>query len=154
MTPDATWMPDRLCVLLVDDNPADCELVHEAAARQDRAVTVKVLHDGRSALDWLLAQADLHLLPDVLLLDIRMPGMTGFEMLQAVRSHPSLHRLPAVMLTTSSDSDDVRRAYDLISSGYLVKEHGFEEFTAQIRRFIAYWSDVHYPHTRAYVRPA
>lgn len=147
-------MRHRLDVLLVDDNHADCELVREAMALQDRPVQLHVLHHGELALAWLVEQARAARLPHVLLLDIRMPGMTGFELLRAVREHPALHRLPVVMLTTSSDSDDVRRAYDLISSGYLVKEHRFDAFVEQIGNFMTYWSDVRFPPDRAYQHPA
>lgn len=147
------WGSPRLHILLVDDNPGDCLLVDEAVARQDTQVEITTRSDGSSALNWLIEQSGQEGLPDVLLLDVRMPGLNGLDLLRAVRQHPELHHLPAVMLTTSDDADDVRRAYDLISSGYLVKEHGFEAFTAQVHTFISYWSRVKFARQK-YHRPA
>ncbi|NTY01666.1 response regulator [Deinococcus sp. JMULE3] len=150
MRPEVDWTSGRLCVLLVDDNVADCELVQEAVAAQGRPVSVLAVHDGRTALQWLDEQADRCALPDVLLLDIRMPGMGGLEVLRAVRDSAALYRLPVVMLSTSADERDVRQAYDLMTTGYLVKAKAFGEFADQMGRFVRHWSDVKFPVSRGY----
>jgi len=78
-------------------------------------------------------------LPDVVLLDINMPGMTGFEVLRAMKADPKLHLIPVVMLTTSGNEQDIRRAYTLHASSYLIKSVDFTHFVEQIESFVRFW---------------
>ncbi len=140
-------LPSRhLCVLLVDDNPADCLLAQEAFDLHADQVSVKVIQDGSSALDWLRAQAARHSLPDVVLLDVNMPGMNGFQVLSAIREEPAFRHLPVVMLTTSENPEDIERAYDLIASSYLVKRPDFSGFLEQVEHFVRFWVQVRFRH--------
>jgi len=129
----------RLRLLLVDDNPADCALAEEAFAALDAQVTVTVLQDGQVALDWLRAQAAAGDLPDVVILDVNMPGLSGLDVLQEIRADATFRHLPVVMLSTSERPEDVDRAFDLIASSYLIKQASFAAFVAQIRQFVEYW---------------
>ncbi|GGS10171.1 response regulator [Deinococcus sedimenti] len=129
----------RLCVLLVDDNPADCLLAEEAFAAADQDVTVRTIQSGEAALRWLQERAQAGALPDVIILDVNMPSLSGLEVLQAIRADTAFRHLPVVMLSTSSHPEDVDRAYDLIASSYLVKEPSFGAFAAQIEDFVRYW---------------
>ncbi len=134
----------RLCILLIDDNPADCLLAHEAFELYSDAVSVKVIQDGLSALNWLQAQAARDALPDVILLDVNMPGMNGFEVLSALRGDATVRHLPVVMLTTSDRQEDVDRAYELVASSYLVKNSDFQGFLEQVDSLVRFWRQVRF----------
>ncbi len=75
----------------------------------------------------------------MILLDINMPRMHGFEVLQALKADPRLKRIPVVMLSTSSANEDITNAYSLYASSYLVKADDFSAFLQQIEVFLAYW---------------
>ncbi|GGL08493.1 response regulator [Deinococcus radiotolerans] len=138
-------LPHRhLHALMVDDNPADCLLAQEAFELQAAQVSVKIIQDGAAALTWLRAQGARHALPDVILLDINMPGLSGFEVLAAIRADLTLRHLPVVMLTTSDRPQDIDQAYELIVSSYLVKQPEFSGFVVQVEDFVRFWSEVRY----------
>ena len=134
----------RLCLLLVDDNPADCLLAEEAFEQYSEQVSFKVIQDGQRALDWLHEQAARQSLPDVVLLDVNMPGMNGFEVLSALRNEATFRHLPVVMLTTSTRQEDIDQAYELIASSYLVKNPDFRGFLEQIDSLVRFWSRVRF----------
>ncbi len=136
--------PRRLCLLLIDDNPADCLLAQEAFELYGDAVSVKVIQDGPSALTWLQAQAARDALPDMILLDVNMPGMNGFEVLSALRGDATMRHLPVVMLTTSDRQEDVDRAYELVASSYLVKNSDFQGFLDQVDSLVRFWTQVRF----------
>ncbi|MCD0155942.1 response regulator [Deinococcus sp. 6GRE01] len=137
-----TTSPNVLRVLLVDDNPADQLLALEAFADHEDRVRVSVCSDGPEALSVLLSGRDL---PDVVVLDLNMPIMSGFDVIREIRAAPALHHLPVVILSTSSDRADVTRAYDLLASAYLVKQASFPAFVEQIERFVAFWYSCRFP---------
>lgn len=133
---------DVLRVLLVDDNPADQLLALEAFADHEDRVQVSVCDDGPEALSRLTSGAEL---PDVVVLDLNMPVMSGFDVIREIRGAPALHHLPVVILSTSSDRADVSRAYDLLASAYLVKHGRFSEFVTQVDRFVEFWHSCRFP---------
>lgn len=122
--------------LLVDDNPTDHILVQEAFDLLGPNFHLTCVQSGQQALQMLRTLADQ---PDVVLLDINMPGMNGFEVLQAIKNDTRLRTMPVVMLSTSSADGDVTRAYSLFASSYLVKSPQFDAFLAQIEAFLTYW---------------
>ncbi|WP_174369108.1 response regulator [Deinococcus sp. JMULE3] len=128
-----------LSILLVDDNPTDCELAGEAFAATGQAVRLYVLHDSAEVLPWLRDHGVAGLLPDVVVLDLNMPGLNGLDLLGAIRAAPEFRYLPVVILSSSAHPDDVDRAYDLIVTSYLIKHPSFTEFIAQIEDFVRYW---------------
>ncbi len=136
---DTTHLPQRLNVLLVDDDPADRLLAEEAFSEYAGVVTVHTSPDGPAAL------AALHdpqrPLPDVVILDLNMPEMNGFEVIAAIRSAARTRHLPVVILSTSDRSQDVARAYDLLASSYMVKSRDFPGFVKQIEHFVHFWYD-------------
>lgn len=126
-----------LCVLLVDDNATDRLLAREAFEVYADRASVITCHSGQAALDWMRQPGTP--LPDVVLLDINMPGMNGFEVLQAMKADPTLRLIPVVMLSTSGDSRDVQEAYTLHASSYLLKSVDFADFVEQVDHFVAFW---------------
>ncbi|MFC5848220.1 response regulator [Deinococcus petrolearius] len=125
-----------LRVLLVDDNPADLLLAREVF--QDHPdVQLTTFQHGPEALDYLQHHGGR--LPDVILLDISMPVMNGFELLEKIKRDNVLLHIPVVMLTTSAHPGDVKQAYTLHANSYLVKSESFPEFMAQVDSFVSYW---------------
>jgi CheY-like chemotaxis protein len=108
---------------------------------------LRIVRDGEQAIDYLsgkgsYSQRDRYRLPFLLLLDLKMPGMDGFEVLQWVRSEPNLKRLLVVVLTSSNLQADVDRAYESGANSYLVKPVEFDAMVTMIQRFEAYWTEI------------
>jgi len=122
--------------LLVDDRPEDQLLAQEAFELLAPGGTLTCLSSGEEALRWLRSGKGG---ADVILLDVNMPGMSGFEVLCALKADPALACLPVVMLSTSGAYTDVQTAYTLHASSYLVKAQEFGQFLEQIDAFLAYW---------------
>ncbi|WP_229784411.1 response regulator [Deinococcus radiotolerans] len=130
--------PAQLRVLLADDNLGDRLLAEEAFAALAQPVDLQFAENGRQALERLRDDRDWQ--PDVVVLDINMPIMNGFEALQSIRRDPALSLYPVVMLSSSRDPEDIVTAYDLLASSYLTKEQDFPRFMDQIESFVAFWS--------------
>lgn len=129
-------------VLLVDDNPADLLLAQEVFSEYDGALSVTTCSSGRDALDRLRSPGTR---PDVVILDVNMPVMGGFEVLQAIKDDPALVCIPVVMLSTSSHPGDVARAYTLHASSYMVKSSSFQAFMDQVDAFVTFWRESRTP---------
>lgn len=134
-----------LRVLLAEDNNAHATLV--ARSLEDHGFNVELIHvrDGDEALSYLRGESfDVDTercpLPDLVLLDLRMPKTDGLEVLRQIKSDGCLQRLPVVVLTTSAADSDVDRAYDLRANSYLVKPADFEKFSTLMRDLGFYWS--------------
>ena len=125
-----------LHVHFVDDNLADLMLTNEILEAHVDIVTVSTSLSGPTALEFMRDRRNPR--PDVVVLDINMPGLSGFEVLAAMKGDPQLLDIPVVMLSTSSNPRDVARAYTLHASSYLVKAHDFQQFVQQIEAFIMY----------------
>ncbi|MFC5848222.1 response regulator [Deinococcus petrolearius] len=128
-----------LRVLLVDDNPEDILLAREVFQEHEARVDLTTCESALDALEHLRRHAGAARLPDVVLLDINMPGMSGFELLRAIKEDAGLSHIPVVMLTTSGHPRDVQQAYTLHASSYLMKSENFQGFMEQIDAFVTYW---------------
>ena len=130
-------------ILLVDDDPADAKLALLALAEVGLDRQTLVLHDGQEALDWLLARginrdrAPGH--PAVILLDVKMPRLSGLEVLAQIRAAPDLRLIPVVMLSASAQERDVRRAYELGANGYVIKSIDFHNSAASLQALGRYF---------------
>ncbi|MBZ9714976.1 response regulator [Deinococcus multiflagellatus] len=129
--------------LLIDDNPHDQLLALEAFSELCPDCHLTVASTGTEALALLRAATEL---PDVVLLDVNMPGMNGFEVLRALKADARIAHIPVVMLTTSGARDDVQMAYTLYASSYLVKAASFSDFLQQIEAFLRYWQHARVAH--------
>lgn len=132
-----TAEPVRL--LLAEDNPADVYLMEAALELAAMPVMMTVARDGREVMDQLDELKVTSRLPDLVLLDLNMPRMNGFEVLTAIRRDPVLAHLPVVVFTTSTAPDDVRRAYELHANSYVSKPVTLSGFMQLMERLGAYW---------------
>ncbi len=129
-------------ILLVEDNPNDVELTLRALKEHRLANHVRVARDGAEALDILLGEGGVEegaLPPRLVLLDLKLPKVSGLEVLERIRNDPRTRRLPVVILTSSREDPDVQAAYDLGANSYVVKPVDFEDFTAAVRELSLYW---------------
>jgi CheY-like chemotaxis protein len=134
-------------ILLAEDDPDDVLLLERAFQKAGLGGVLRVVRDGEQAVEYLkgsgpFASRELFPLPFLILLDLKMPGMDGFEVLQWVRAERDLKRLLVVVLTSSNLQADVDRAYELGANSYLVKPVEFQEMVNMIQRFEAYWAEI------------
>jgi CheY-like chemotaxis protein len=130
-------------ILLVEDNDDDVQLTKRALKRNNIVNQLIVVGDGVAALDYLRAATDPAKgapgLPTVILLDLKLPKMDGLELLQRLRADPKLRRQPVVILTSSTEEQDIASSYDRGANSYIRKPVDFEQFTAAIRQLGLYW---------------
>ena len=131
-------------ILLVEDNPNDAELVVRALKRSGLRVAVSHAQDGVEAIDFLMGtgqHAARHgaAPPKLILLDCKLPKLTGIEVLKRIRSAPALRHVPAVILSSSSEARDIADAYESGANSYVVKPVEFEEFVDAVGRLGHYW---------------
>ncbi|PTA68399.1 response regulator [Deinococcus arcticus] len=127
-------------ILLVDDNHNDLELALTALDEAPGRPEVLVASSGAAALSVLREAREAGTLPDVVLLDLKMPQMDGLAVLDAIRAEPGLQGLPVVMLTTSGEGRDIRACYAHGASGYVVKPLDFTQFREALRTIQAFWT--------------
>jgi two-component system, response regulator len=125
-------------ILLVEDNPSDIDLTRRAFARARISNPLRVAEDGLEALDILFGDANAGL-PAIVLLDLKLPLVDGFEVLRRIRSEARTRRLPVVILTSSKEDQDVASGYDLGVNSYIRKPVDFGQFTEAIRQLGLYW---------------
>lgn len=136
-------------ILLVEDNALDIEMTLRALAAHSLANEVRVVRDGAEALDYLHRRAQYAERPPghplLILLDNKMPKMSGLEVLAHVRADEELRRIPIVMLTSSREEGDLLRSYDLGVNAYVVKPVEFREFVAAMQPLSLFWALVNTP---------
>jgi two-component system response regulator len=130
-------------ILLVEDNPDHAELTMDAIRSSKVVNPIVWVEDGEAALDYLFRRgkyADREDgLPAVCLLDIKLPGIDGLEVLKQIRDNEALAAMPIVMLTTSQQEGEVLRAYLNHANSYVVKPISFEDFYKRIQDLNVYW---------------
>jgi CheY-like chemotaxis protein len=134
-------------VLIAEDDPSDVFLLKRAFTLANIPATLHFVRDGQEAIDYLggddpYKDRAVYPLPDLMLLDLKMPRLNGFDVLTWLRRQPGLKRLLVTVLTSSDQPDDINRAYDLGANSYLLKPHNsthLSELVAQVKR---YWLDL------------
>ena len=136
---------DRLAhILLVEDNRMDVELTLDAFKEARLLNTIYVSPNGQDALDYLFGRGKYadritYPMPNLVLLDLKLPGVDGFEVLRQVKSAPILKRLPVVILTSSKEEGDRALTYDIGANSYIVKPVSFNGFLDVIKQIEGYW---------------
>lgn len=127
-------------ILLVEDNPDDIELTQRAFAKNHIANDVVVLNDGAQACEYLFdSNRDGRGLPQVILLDLKLPKLSGLEVLERIRASEQTQLIPTVILTSSKQEEDLIRGYKLGVNSYVRKPVDFNEFVEAVRQVGLYW---------------
>jgi CheY-like chemotaxis protein len=131
-------------ILLVEDNPADVTITQRALRESGVPVELIVVRDGQEAIEYLLRQGrhaanPAWRSPDLILLDLNLPRLTGRDVLDRVRSTPHLRAVPVVVLTTSRRHEDVHQLYEAGANTYIEKPHDFARFIQVLRTIQLYW---------------
>jgi CheY-like chemotaxis protein len=138
-------------VLVADDDVQDAMLVRMAAERACVGLRLETVRDGEEAIDYLMgrsryADREAHPFPSLMLLDLKMPRLSGFDVLEFVRGQPGLRQLPVVIFSSSDDPGDIRRAYDSGANSYLCKPHSNDDLSALLKALEEYWCKFnHFP---------
>jgi CheY-like chemotaxis protein len=136
--------PHEIEILLVEDNPQDLELTLDALRAGNLANHIHVARDGEEALDFIFCQGEYanrpaESGPRVIMLDLKLPKVDGLAVLKIVKSDERTRSTPIVVLTSSAEDIDLKRAYELGANSYIVKPVDFERFTAAVRDLGSYW---------------
>jgi two-component system response regulator len=131
-------------ILLVEDNPTDARLTIHTLEQLKVANKFIIARDGAEALGYLFstgiyADRDPASLPALIILDLKMPKVDGFEVLKRVRSDPRTRCLPVVVLTSSQEERDICESYSLGANSYVSKPVEFQEFTEAVKQLGFYW---------------
>jgi CheY-like chemotaxis protein len=130
-----------LHIVLVEDNPADAEMVEMALQQAGAPVNIVRLDDGVKALEYLTRE-NTSQQNDLVLLDLNLPRLSGFEVLERIRARDDLKSLPVVVMSSSSDPLDIERCYRMGANSYICKPTHLEEIFFTIEHLVAYWSKV------------
>jgi Response regulator containing a CheY-like receiver domain and an HTH DNA-binding domain len=133
-------MNDQPAILLVEDNPMDVDLALRAFKRRKLLNPIEVARDGEEALAWIPRWLAGEAPPAVILLDLKLPRVDGLEVLRQLKENAALRSIPVVVLTTSADNQDVRRAYELGANSYIVKPVDFDKFVEVASQIEVYWT--------------
>jgi len=134
----------RNTILLVEDSPDDEALTLRAMTKNNIINEVVIARDGVEALDYLFAEGkyegrDATQIPALVLLDIQLPKVDGFEVLKKLRAAAHTRYLPVVILTSSTEQEDILHGYNLVANSYIRKSVDFDEFINTIGQLGAYW---------------
>jgi two-component system response regulator len=134
-------------ILLVEDNGDDVELTVHAFRKGRMAAEIVVVRDGEQALDYLLNECSGNEdgLPALVLLDLKLPGIGGLDVLRSIRANAETKRLPVVILTTSDDENDIVNGYNLGVNSYIRKPVDFATFTGVVDQLGLYWLTINTP---------
>ncbi len=137
-------MSKSAVILLVEDSRMDIELTLDAFEEARLCDHIEVASNGQQALDYLFgsgqyADRSLYPFPDLILLDLKMPGVDGFCVLSRIKETPGIKRIPVVILTSSKEEGDRALCYDIGANSYLVKPVAFTGFINLVRQIQNYW---------------
>ena len=132
-------------ILIVEDNPVDLDLTLRAFSSRKLTNPIQVARDGEEALAYIQRWEQGEPIPVVILLDLNLPKINGLEVLQRLKSHPEFKTIPIVILTTSSESSDMKSAYLLGVNSYIIKPVDFEKFMEMAKQIELYWNVINKP---------
>lgn len=139
-------MDPSITVLLAEDNPDDALLMQRAFKQHGLMRPLHVVEDGAAAIAYLGGEPPfddraLYPYPHFIMLDLKMPRLSGFEVLEWLRQRPEHQVIPTIVWSSSADLRDVKRAYCLGANGYLCKPTDFARFKVMVGHLLAFWDD-------------
>lgn len=128
-------------ILLVEDNKADIRLIEEALKNSSITYQMATARDGVDAMAYLRQQGEYVNAPrpDLIVLDLNLPKKDGREVLGEIKTDPKLKRIPVIVLTTSSNEDDIHQSYDLNANCYITKSRNLSQLFAIVKRIEEFW---------------
>jgi two-component system, response regulator len=134
-------------IIIVEDNPQDAELTMRALKKLNVAYNILVAEDGEEALDMIFSRGiyeerKTHTPPKVIFLDLKLPKVSGLEILKEIKTNPLTKRIPVVVVTSSREDPDINAAYELGANGYVVKPVEFEVFSNSMLQTGIFWLTV------------
>lgn len=132
------------CIMVIDDNTSDLGLILRAFENNSIKTKILCMNNGHEALAYLMgdgvfADRKQNPYPSMLITDINMPGVDGFDILEYLQCNPAKEIIPTIVLSSSEDPDDIRVAYKLGAFSYLVKPYRFDDLCSHIDSLINYW---------------
>ncbi len=137
-------------ILLVEDNPRDAELMIRALKKRHLVNHLTLVEDGSQALDFLLNRKGFEgspggTLPKIVLLDLKLPKVSGLEVLRQIKANETTRKIPVVIVTSSAEDPDIHRAYELGANSYVVKPVDFDAFSDVVSNLGLYWLLINQP---------
>lgn len=134
-------------ILLVEDDSNDALFFKRALAKVSKSINLMILNDGEQAINYLTQFTGPNTtpnpdIPDLIILDLKLPRRSGLEILDWIRNQEGINRLPVLILTSSDQITDIKKAYSLTANSYLVKPIGFENLITLIETIESYWLDL------------
>jgi CheY-like chemotaxis protein len=140
---------DMIClappILIIEDNPVDLDLTLRAFTKCGLSNPIEVARDGEEALNYILEWADGRPTPVVILLDLKLPKMSGLEVLNRIKTNDKFAKVPVIMFSTSSEDIDIQEAYRSGVSSYIIKPVNFEKFLEIIAQVEVYGCELNKP---------
>ena len=152
-----SFIPELFCmsascinILHIEDDPNDALLFRHACSTAGVGFELRAVCDGDEAIAYLrgaeqFADRKQHPVPHIILLDLKMPRLSGFEVLSWLRSENAFRKIPVIILTSSNHESDIKRAYDLGANSYVVKPVGFDALVEVARKINGYWVKFNHP---------
>lgn len=126
-------------ILLIEDNPLDADLIKRAIQKAEPGIVLEIASDGEEALSYLDKWEKGRPTPTVILLDLKLPKVSGLDVLHRLKTHPVYKLLPVVVLTSSNEVFDIRQAYTLGANSYILKAIDYDQFSNAIGLIHRYW---------------
>jgi two-component system, response regulator len=137
-------------IMMIEDNPADRELTIRALKKNNLANNLFAVEDGEQALDFMFcrnkyASRDINLPPKVIMLDLKLPKVDGFEVLRVLKNDQRFKAIPVVIVTSSNQDPDIKTAYNLGANSYVIKPVDFNAFADAVSKLGLYWLLINKP---------
>ena len=135
---------ESINILLVEDNKGDIELTRESLSRGKLKNKLTVIEDGESALNYLYKRAPYEDVerPDIVLLDLNLPKVSGRDILKALKQDDSLKDIPVIILSSSQDAFDIKEAYQLHANCFVSKPVSLDSFIQVVQSIESFWIDI------------
>ena len=138
-------MERNLTILIIEDDHNDVLLLKSALKRENINNPIQVVHDGQEGIDYLQGEGKFHdrdkyPFPSVIFTDLKMPRLSGFDVLTWLKSHPDCFVLPVIVLSASKLDEDIKKAYQMGANAYMVKPSQIEELQEMIKTAYKFWA--------------